>query len=129
MSGSANSNRGSIHHLNPSQNSYTRLWLRKSKDDFIFKDSNLRPTCGPFRTMINAGDPLSRQNMQCNCPNPLGKYAGGLVGGDSVSNRGCGDTTSPPIANCNPKFVYDSSDYIRIKKMNAQRKGYKKKYI
>ena len=31
-----------------------------------------------------------------------------------------------PVANCNTKYVYDSSDYIRFKKLSAQRRGHGK---
>lgn len=87
-----------------------------------------RPVCGPFRAAMNAGDVLGRRFLQCDCPNPLASKS--TTTGDSVSQRGCGllvhgySTKAAPVANCNPRFVYDSSDYIRFKKLGAQKKGY-----
>jgi hypothetical protein len=87
-----------------------------------------RPVCGPFRAAMNAGDVLGRRFLQCDCPNPLASKSTTM--GDSVSHRGCGllvhgySTKAAPVANCNPRFVYDSSDYIRFKKLGAQKKGY-----
>jgi hypothetical protein len=54
---------------------------------------------GPFRAVNNSGDLLSRQNFA---------EAGSTV----------------PAANCNTKYVYDSSDFIRFKKEKAFSKNY-----
>lgn len=54
---------------------------------------------GPFRAVNNSGDLLSRQNFA---------EAGSTV----------------PAANCNTKYVYDSSDFIRFKKEQAFSKNY-----
>lgn len=87
-----------------------------------------RPVCGPFRATMNAGDTLGRKYLQCDCPNPLSSQSGKI--GDHVSQRGCNvvingySTKRAPVANCNTKYVYDSSDYIKYKKLNTQRKNY-----
>ena len=86
-----------------------------------------RPVCGPFRAAMNAGDSLGRRYLQCDCPNPLS--AKSAVNADGISPLGCGvvvngfSTKDVPVANCNTKYVYDSSDYIRFKKLSAQRRG------
>ena len=87
-----------------------------------------RPVCGPFRAAMNAGDVLGRRFLQCDCPNPLS--AKSALNADGISQRGCGvivngySTKQVPVANCNTKYVYDSSDYIKFKKLSAQRKDY-----
>ena len=86
-----------------------------------------RPVCGPFRAAMNAGDALGRRYLQCDCPNPLSAMS--ARNADGISQRGCGiivngySTKQVPVANCNTKYVYDSSDYIRFKKLSAQRSG------
>ena len=90
-----------------------------------------RPVCGPFRAAMNAGDALGRRYLQCDCPNPLS--AKSALNADGISQRGCGvivngySTKQVPVANCNTKYVYDSSDYIRFKKLSAQRMGHEKR--
>ena len=55
----------------------------------------------PFRLAMNAGDPMSRQNI------------GGAGNGDGASG--------------NQHFVYDSSDYIRFKKLQGKTRNYNDK--
>lgn len=96
-------------------------------------DSTMRPVCGPFRAALNAGDSLGRRYLQCDCPNPLSSKS--AQSADGISQRGCGiivhnfSTKQVPVANCNPKYVYDSSDYIRFKKLSAQRNGHQNKSV
>jgi hypothetical protein len=119
--------------ISPASNAHARATIRQLGTGYVApyhnKDSNgngMRPVCGPFRATMNAGDTLGRQYLQCDCPNPLGSKRVG----DSVSSRGCGivvggfTTKQVPVANCNPRKVYDSSDYTQFKKRQAQRKGY-----
>ena len=73
----------------------------------------------PFRAVNNSGDFLARHNYAC------GGYAPGSNGimGTVISRRfgftqNC-DTTGIAAAACNPKFVADSSDYLRFRKQRA----------
>lgn len=115
----------------PALNAISRKVMRNIAKGYVSpaehkgNHKDVRPVCGPFRAMMNAGDVLGRDYLQCDCPNPLGSKTGSNR--DGVSERGCGvmihnySTKSAPIANCNTKYVYDSSDYIKFKKLQAQR--------
>jgi len=77
----------------------------------------------PFRAVNNSGDFLGRLNYSCGGPNPQSANKPGygrLIG--SVPQH-C-DSTGIPAASCNPKFVADSSDYVRFKKLRAVNKTY-----
>jgi hypothetical protein len=72
----------------------------------------------PFRAANNSGDYLSRINYSCGGPNPQNADKPGygrLIG--SVPNQ-C-DATGIAASTCNPRFVADSSDYIRYRKLRA----------
>jgi len=76
---------------------------------------------GPFRTAYNAGDVVTN-NIE---PNNI-KYGRlpNQVGGNNLSRiQVGGDGTSTQNGNAmysgNPKYVYDGSDYIRFKKLQA----------
>jgi hypothetical protein len=72
----------------------------------------------PFRAVENLGDYLGRVNYSCGGPNPQSAKKPGygrLIG--SVPQH-C-DATGIPPSTCNPKFVPDSSDYVRFKKLRA----------
>jgi hypothetical protein len=82
-----------------------------------------KPTIGPFRTVNNLGDFLGRKNYSCGGPNPTNASKPGygrLI--RSVPSQ-C-DATGIAATSCNPKFVSDSSDYIRFKKLKAYNRTY-----
>ena len=85
--------------IDENERAQTRFLLRRAWQTEP-KDSNNRKTTN-FRYKNNAGDFLSRVNYSCS------KY-----------NQNCDNSGIPP-ANCNVRYVYDSSDYIRYKKMSA----------
>ena len=78
-----------------------------------------------FRIVNNAGDVLSRKNYSCGGSNMVGSRPGMLNlsyrGGQSKNS--CDGTGIPP-STCNVKYVYDSSDFIRYRKLKALNKGY-----
>ena len=77
----------------------------------------------PFRAVGNLGDYLGRVNYSCGGPNPQSATKPGygrLIG--SVPQH-C-DSTGIPPSSCNPKFVPDSSDYIRFRKLRAINQTY-----
>ena len=75
----------------------------------------------PFRAVNNLGDFLSRTNYVCGGPNQVNKSKPGLRIGSIIS--AC-DSTGVEGSTCNPRFVPDSSDYIRFKKQQAMNKNY-----
>lgn len=75
----------------------------------------------PFRVAMHAGDLFLRQrepggSNQIKGSVGIGGYRNTLGGGDGVS-KGTG-------ASGNQHFVYDSSDYVRFKKLSAKVKNY-----
>jgi hypothetical protein len=70
----------------------------------------------PFRAVTNSGDFLGRVNFVCGGSN-INKGVG-----HSEWNRSMGslinqcDSTSVPVSTCNPKYVYDSSDYVKYRR-------------
>jgi hypothetical protein len=82
-----------------------------------------RAACGPFRAVLNAGDIKGRKNYSCGGPNPI-QSRPGIPGklGDGVPSK-C-DGSAIAAANCNPKFVYDSSDYVKFKRQRSKNKNY-----
>jgi hypothetical protein len=81
---------------------------------------------GPFRAVNNAGDFLSRQNYTSGGSNQVNSVRGGLTGykvlGGAIQAQR--DNTGIPSATCNPRFVYDGSDYVRFKKLQAINRNY-----
>ena len=78
---------------------------------------------GAFRAVNNLGDVLNRQNYSCGGPNPVNSRPGiyGNVGG-GVPQQCDGSGVAPTT--CNPKFVPDSSDYIKYRKQRALSQNY-----
>jgi len=76
----------------------------------------------PFRLAMNAGDPMSRQNIGGGS-DQVGSRVGGFAGlAKSYNGAGNGDGASG-----NQHFVYDSSDYIRFKKLQGKTRNYNDK--
>ena len=80
---------------------------------------------GAFRVLNNAGDVLSRENYSCGGPNMVGSHFGmlNLTYGGGQSKKNC-DKSGVPPSTCNVKYVYDSSDFTKFKKLMALNKGY-----
>ena len=77
----------------------------------------------PFRAVNNLGDYLSRQNYVCGGPNQVNASKPGMKGRIGSIISSC-DGTGVAAASCNPKFVSDSSDYIRFKKQQSTVRNY-----
>jgi len=77
----------------------------------------------PFRAVENLGDYLVRQNYSCGGPNPQSakKFGYGRLIGSVPQN--C-DATGIPPSTCNPRFVPDSSDYVRYRRLRAINQTY-----
>ena len=77
----------------------------------------------PFRAVNNLGDFLARPNYVCGGPNQVNASKPGWKGHiGSIISR-C-DATGVEGASCNPRFVSDSSDYVRFRKLRAMNKNY-----
>jgi len=87
--------------------------------------NNVKRNLTPFRAVNNAGDLLSRRNYSCGGPNQVSnvRRRQSLAMFRGTLNSMC-DTTDVPAASCNPRFVYDSSDYSKFKRQTAINKLY-----
>jgi len=85
--------------------------------------ANNKRVITPFRAVNNLGDFLARKNYVCGGPNQVNASKPGWKGhiGSIISN--C-DSSGVEGASCNPKFVSDSSDYVRYRKLRAMNKNY-----
>ncbi len=72
-------------------------------------------TATPFRAVNNSGDYLSRQNYTCGGSNQTNASKPGMKGRIGSILNNC-DSTGVEASTTNPKFVADSSDYIKYKK-------------
>jgi hypothetical protein len=77
----------------------------------------------PFRAVNNLGDFLGRQNYMCGGPAQVHADKPGYKSriGSIINN--CDNSGIAP-SSCNVKFVPDSSDYIKFKKLSALNKNY-----
>ena len=78
-----------------------------------------------FRIVNNAGDVLSRQNYSCGGSDMVGSRPGmlNLTYGGGQSKAKCDGSGIAP-STCNVKYVYDSSDFIRYRKLKALNASY-----
>jgi len=88
------------------------------------RNAGLKRVVTPFRAVNNSGDLLCRQNYSCGGSSQVAQSRPGLRGlklGSIFSN--C-DGTGVPAATCNPKYVYDSSNYTTFLKQQALNKNF-----
>lgn len=82
------------------------------------------PAIGGFRLANNAGDYLSRVNYVSGGPNMISTRPRLPI----VTRKDGGQRGSPnqavPGATCNPKYVYDASDFIKYRRQKAINYGY-----
>lgn len=93
----------------------TRSWININTADTV---NNRKRVLTPFRAANNLGDFLARKNYVTDGPNPQSASRPGygrLIG----SIRPNPDNSGVVGASCNPKFVSDSSDYIKFKRQVA----------
>lgn len=77
----------------------------------------------PFRAVNNSGDFLGRMFYSCGGPNPTNPSKPGYGRNIGSVPQHC-DGTQIVATTCNPRFVADSSDYVRFKKLRAIVKTY-----
>ena len=85
--------------------------------------NNRTRAIGQFRAVTNSGDYLSRQNYSCGGPNQVNKDKPGRGNAIGTIPQMCDGTGIPP-STCNPRFVSDSSDYVRFRRTRAVNQGY-----
>jgi hypothetical protein len=112
-----------------SEHESVRFILRKAWNGLAAsKNVNGRaPAATPFRVVNNAGDYLSRVNYASGGSNQVTGAKRSITAGWRTSAGGVhamNDGSGIPSATCNPKFVYDSSDYIRFRKQMAVNRNY-----
>ena len=113
-----------VNGTNDSGDSLNRKVLRASWNSAnLSKINGYNPSVGPFRAVNALGDFLGRQNYSCGGPNPQNASKPGYGRNIGSVPQHCDSTGIPPTT-CNPKFVSDSSDYIRFKKLKAVNRNY-----
>jgi NADP-dependent 3-hydroxy acid dehydrogenase YdfG len=89
----------------------------------LFPQNGKIPHVGPFRAVNNMGDFLGRVNYSCGGPNTQNASKPGYSRLIRNVPQQC-DPTGITVTTCNPKFVSDSSDYIRFRKLRAMNQTY-----
>jgi hypothetical protein len=95
-----------------------RVLVKSWNSNQLVTTNGERPRVGPFRGVNGLGDFLGRVNYSCGGPNPQNPSKPGYGRLIRSVPQQC-DATGIPPTTCNPKFVPDSSDYIRFKKLRA----------
>jgi hypothetical protein len=87
---------------------------------------NLTVAATPFRAVNNAGDLLCRQYYTSGGSTQISSIRGVLSGWKTMAGavQPHPDKTGIPSATCNGRYVYDSSDYITFKKLQATNRNY-----
>ena len=87
--------------------------------------NNTKPAIGGFRLVNNAGDYLSRVNYVSGGPNMIPTRPRlPIVTTKDGGQRNASDNTGVPGATCNPKYVYDASDFVKYRRQKAINYGY-----
>ncbi len=137
----------------PNQRAIDRQELRRSFGNYVISDNaapveignglqlvNRHGNCGdqngpgiltPFRRAMNAGDPYGTVNMVPNSslqsrPSNQVQTTRRAANQAAASTASSGLRTTPggSAYTGNPKHVYDSSDYIRYRKLQAKNRNY-----
>ena len=82
-----------------------------------------KPVTTPFRAVNNSGDYLGRVQYSCGGPNPTNADRPGWKSRIRSMFNNC-DNTGIPASSTNVKFVADSSDYSKFKKLRAINQQY-----
>ena len=110
------------------QRELTRLTLREAWNGEAATGTvkNVTVAATPFRAVNNAGDLLNRQYYTSGGSTQTSSLRGGLTGWKSMVGaiQPHPDNTGIPSATCNVRYVYDSSDYITFKKLQATNRNY-----
>tara|TARA_B100000963_G_C22625069_1_gene671927 strand:- start:1528 stop:2013 length:486 start_codon:yes stop_codon:yes gene_type:complete len=83
----------------------------------------VKPATTPFRAVNNAGDYLARKNYSCGGGTQTNASVPGIARLIGNITNNCDGSKIPP-STCNTKFVYDSSDYTKFKKLQSKNRLY-----
>jgi hypothetical protein len=100
-----------------------RILVKSWNTSQLFTKNGYKPSVGPFRAVNNSGDFLGRVNYSCGGPNPENASRPGYGRLIRSVPKQC-DATNVQVTTCNPKFVADSSDYVRFRKLRAMNRNY-----
>ena len=100
-----------------------RILIKSWNAGQLFTKNGRDPSVGPFRAVNNLGDFLGRVNYSCGGPNPQNANKPGYGRLIRTVPQQC-DATGITTTTCNPKFVSDSSDYVKFKKLRAMNRNY-----
>lgn len=100
-----------------------RILVKSWNANQLFSQNGNKPSVGPFRAVNSLGDFLGRVNYSCGGPNPQNASRPGYGRLIRSVPEQC-DSTGVTATTCNPKFVSDSSDYIKFKKLRAVNRNY-----
>lgn len=103
--------------------------FQKANRAGVQTEASRRRSIGGFRFYNNAGDPLSRNNYSGventnQCRNQLGGGVGKMHSPRCRRGRSQINTSGVETFSGNPRYVYDSSNYMTYKKNRAMNKGY-----
>ena len=98
----------------------TKSWNTVNAQDSINGNNRV---ITPFRAVNNSGDYLARKNYTCGGPNPTSASKPGLKSRIGHILSSC-DNSGVDGSSTNVKFVPDSSDYIKYKKLTSANKNY-----
>ncbi len=100
-----------------------RILVKSWNAQQLFAQNGKEPIVGPFRAVNNLGDFLGRVNYSCGGPNPQNASRPGYGRLIRTVPEQCDSTGIAPTT-CNPKFVSDSSDYVKFKRLRAVNRNY-----
>jgi hypothetical protein len=119
---------GSVGPEGGSDREMSRLTLREAWNGSAASGTvkNLPVAATPFRAVNNAGDLLNRKNYTSGGPTQISSLRGGLNGWKRMAGavQPHPDNTGIPSSTCNVKYVYDGSDYVTFKKLQAINRNY-----
>ncbi len=120
IGGGANTNSGSGMNGGNTR-SMERYYLRKAWNGT--QASLSKEQLGPFRRVNNAGDLQGRVNTSSKGPNQVNNVRRQSLAGWKLL-AGAVPVKQANVSSCNPKYVYDSSDYVRFKKLQSVNRNY-----
>ena len=111
-----------------SEREMTRVTLREAWNGQAASGSvnNVTVAVTPFRAVNNAGDFLNRQYYTSGGSSQINSLRGGLTGWKTMAGavQPDPDGSGVPSSTCNVKYVYDGSDYIQFKKLQAVNRNF-----
>lgn len=103
--------------------SMNRITLRKAWNGH--ESSLNKVVLGPFRRANNAGDLKGLVNETNGGPNQVNNVRRQSLASWKLLAGAVSQESNPyKVASCNPNYVYDSSDYVKFKKLQSINRNY-----